>query len=257
MAAKPSRNKPDKVATRLVAKPAIAATNKVTPARKPKLKRAEKAELNRRALIYAAVEVIGECGYNGASIGRITEKASLAAGTFYLYFDSRQALFDILLPEIALDALQYLSPFVHGSGDLLDLEERGLRGVLEWNKKNPGFPRLRSEAEVAAPSAFQTYLQEILSRYLPALERGQAQGYLKGYDARELTVIAYMLMGARHYIHYSFGKNGKQPEWVVDVYLRFVRGGLLTSGNSTKKALSPAIKKVTEPSRAKSAKAPR
>jgi AcrR family transcriptional regulator len=181
----------------------------------------------------------------------------LAAGTFYLYFDSRQALFDILLPEIALDALQYLSPFVHGSGDLLDLEERGLRGVLEWNKKNPGFPRLRSEAEVAAPSAFQTYLQEILSRYLPALERGQAQGYLKGYDARELTVIAYMLMGARHYIHYSFGKNGKQPEWVVDVYLRFVRGGLLTSADSAKKASSPATKKVTKPFREKLAKASR
>ena len=150
----------------------------VSPAivRKQKLRRAEKAEANRRALIYAAVEVIGESGYNGASIGRITERAGLASGTFYIYFDSRQALFDILLPEIARDALQYLSPFVHGSADLLDLEERGLSGVVQWDQKNPGFSRLRSEAEVAAPAAFQTYLKEILSHYIPALERGQAQG---------------------------------------------------------------------------------
>jgi AcrR family transcriptional regulator len=48
-------------------------------------------EETRKALIRAASEVIGEFGYDGASIGRITERAGLAQGTFYLYFDSRQA----------------------------------------------------------------------------------------------------------------------------------------------------------------------
>lgn len=235
-----------------VSKPVLARTIKPAPVRKPKLRRAEKAEANRKALIYAAVEVIGERGYNDTSIARITEKAGLAAGTFYLYFDSRQALFDILLPELAIDALQYISPLVHGSTDLVDLEERGLRGVLEWDVKNPGLARLRSEAEVVAPSAFETYLQEILGRYMPALKRGQSQGYLKGYDARELTVIAYMLMGARHYLHYSFGKTGKPPKWVVEAYIRFVKGGLLTFVGSAKTGESSAGTKVARIKRTKS-----
>ena len=256
-ATKAKKAKPGRVANAPVpevSKPVLARAGKSAPVRKPKLRRAEKAEVNRKALIYAAVEVIGERGYNDTSIARITEKAGLAAGTFYLYFDSRQALFDTLLPELALDALEYISPLVHGSTDLVDLEERGLRGVLEWDVKNPGLARLRSEAEVAAPSAFQTYLQEILARYMPALKRGQGQGYLKGYDSRELTVIAYMLMGARHYLHYSFGKSGTPPKWVVEAYIRFVTGGLLTFVEAAKTATPPTGKDAAKRTHAKPSK---
>ena len=74
-----------------------------TAPRKRKLRRAEKTEANRRAIIKAAAEVIGEHGYEGASISRITDRAGLAQGTFYLYFESRQQLFDTLLPEITVD----------------------------------------------------------------------------------------------------------------------------------------------------------
>jgi len=48
----------------------------------------------RDAIFAAAASVIGEHGYVGATIKRITEQAGIAQGTFYLYFDSRQALFE-------------------------------------------------------------------------------------------------------------------------------------------------------------------
>jgi AcrR family transcriptional regulator len=191
-----------------------------------KLRRADKAENNRKALLRAAVQVIGERGYNEASVARITERANVAAGTFYRHFESRQAMFDELLPGLARGALDFIIPHVHGSADLLELEERGLRAMLEWEKTHSGLTRVRNEAETSAPAAFEKYLTELLSRYVRALKRGQSQGYLEGYSDAQLRVVACMLIGARHYLHYVLRSSGKRTKHVVDAYLSFVSGGL-------------------------------
>ena len=47
--------------------------------------------MERRAKILAAAEqVIGEKGFNAASIADITRKAETALGTFYIYFSSKE-----------------------------------------------------------------------------------------------------------------------------------------------------------------------
>src|SRR5712664_1723442 len=65
-----------------------------------KLWRNEKRISIRRRLFDGAIKVIGKYGYAGASVMRITEEAGIAQGTFYLYFENRQALFDELLPLV-------------------------------------------------------------------------------------------------------------------------------------------------------------
>jgi AcrR family transcriptional regulator len=42
----------------------------------------------RRRLLDAAEQVFGALGYHGASVVKVAETAGVAAGTFYLYFDS-------------------------------------------------------------------------------------------------------------------------------------------------------------------------
>ena len=207
---------------------AIVGTQQATPVMK-KLGRAEKAQKNRIDLINAAVEIIGERGYADASVSRITERAGLAAGTFYRYFESRQALFDMLLPEMARDALSFISPQVHGSTDIIELEKRGLHAMLAWEETHPGLARIRNEAEIAAPAAFKEYLSAILERYTRALSRGQQQGYLLGYDDNQIKLVACMLIGARHYLHYAFPEDGGQSSALEEAYVAFVEGGLKAS----------------------------
>ena len=57
-------------------------------------KRESKSIKTRQALFAAAALVVGEYGYEETSITRITEKAGVAIGTFYNYFETRQELFD-------------------------------------------------------------------------------------------------------------------------------------------------------------------
>jgi TetR/AcrR family transcriptional regulator, fatty acid metabolism regulator protein len=61
---------------------------------------AERAKQERRRQIMnAAKHVFAEAGYHGASIHAIIEKAQIARGTFYLYFESKATVFDAILDQ--------------------------------------------------------------------------------------------------------------------------------------------------------------
>ncbi|HEY5950973.1 MAG TPA: TetR/AcrR family transcriptional regulator [Kofleriaceae bacterium] len=65
---------------------------------------AERAKQERRRQIMnAAKHVFAEAGYHGASIHAIIEKAQIARGTFYLYFESKAAVFDSILDQAMAD----------------------------------------------------------------------------------------------------------------------------------------------------------
>src|SRR5690349_4728444 len=51
----------------------------------------------------AAKHVFAEAGYHGASIHAIIERAQIARGTFYLYFESKAAVFDAILDQAMAD----------------------------------------------------------------------------------------------------------------------------------------------------------
>jgi AcrR family transcriptional regulator len=57
----------------------------------------------RRQILSAAKAVFAEAGYHGASIHAIIERAQIARGTFYLYFESKAAVFDSILDQAMAD----------------------------------------------------------------------------------------------------------------------------------------------------------
>ncbi len=64
----------------------------------------ERAKLERRRQILSAAKaVFAEAGYHGASIHAIIERAQIARGTFYLYFESKAAVFDSILDQAMTD----------------------------------------------------------------------------------------------------------------------------------------------------------
>lgn len=204
---------------------------KAAAPRKPRKTRAEKSAENRRALMQAAAEVVGEVGYREASIARITQRAGLAQGTFYLYFKSQQDLFDQLLPSIGSELLDRLARDVHGSRNILEVEEAGFRGFFAFLRENPAFFRVLNEAEVAAPVAYEQHFNLLRARYIQSLERSWKRGELPDYRPEELEVLAYILMAARSYLYLRYSKDQQGPrpipEWVVDTFMKFVRGGFL------------------------------
>ncbi len=72
--------------------------------RPPELGVGDRAKQERRRQIVAAAKaVFADAGYHGASIHAIIERAQIARGTFYLYFESKAAVFDSILDQAMSD----------------------------------------------------------------------------------------------------------------------------------------------------------
>ena len=71
-------------------------------------RRAVKRKNNRDAILDAARDVFAEIGYGGTTVRDIIRRTNLASGTFYNYFDSKEAVFNALSDEIGTELRQLL-----------------------------------------------------------------------------------------------------------------------------------------------------
>jgi AcrR family transcriptional regulator len=198
--------------------------------KKRKLTRAERALENRARLIRAAQEVIGQHGYAEASVSRIVERAGLAQGTFYLYFESRQDLFEQLLPEVGDEALSYIRDAVKGTRGFMAMERKALTAFFEYVCRNPAYFRVFSEAEIAAPTAYLTYTRKRTGSFLRVMATAWRKGEIAGFTKQELGVLTQMMLAARAYLFQEYAKTADgirtPPKWVVDAYMKFLTHGL-------------------------------
>lgn len=194
------------------------------------LKRAEKKELVRAALFDAAAKLVGEVGYAETMVAMITARAGVANGTFYNYFESRQDMFNQLLPALGREMLDFISHQDSNSNDEAQREEARFRAFFEFLNKRPEFYRILYEAEVFAPRAFQEHTEMVASGYTRVLGRGLSRGGLRHVTPKQVEAIAWILMGARHYLamRYCRGRaqGGKLPEAVVETFMTLVSKGV-------------------------------
>lgn len=210
------------------------ASSATMPARRrrrtPSAAQQQKNEETRRRLIEAAGRVVGKHGYAGASIARITEKAGVAHGAFYLHFKSQQDLFDILLPTIGAEMLNAISEAIHDAGSLDELERRGFHAMIDYLVLHPHLWRVTTEAELYAPKAHAQHLQAMTQRYVRSLKRSLAHDEVRDFEEGELEAVAAMLMGARHYLitrHAMVGGKLKPIEdSLAETYVKLVLHGL-------------------------------
>ena len=195
-----------------------------------KMTRAQKAVLVRENILRAAEEVVGEFGSQDASIARITQVAGIAQGTFYLYFSTRQHLFDELLPYAGQDMIKFIGARVHGATTYEMVEEKGLRAFFDYVYEHPGFYRLLNEAEFAAPEAHKKHFAQLIEHYTASLRRSVKAGDIARFSDEELEAVSYFMMAARSYIYLGYVKYGsgrkRPPESVFKTYMKILRHGI-------------------------------
>lgn len=198
------------------------------------MKRAEKAEATRKALFAAAIEVVGEHGYAGTSVARITERARVAQGTFYNYFESRQDLLDQLLPAISLELLRHVGDRVAAAPDSpVAREHARIAGFFEFLERTPHLFKILNEGEIQAPEGFRRHVALQVASYERAMEYESRRGNLRIGGAAEIAVVTQMLMSARSWLSARYCLRGGEvvqpPPHVIDTYMRFVVGGLFVN----------------------------
>ena len=208
-------------------------TNSASDSKMPG-RRELKSQKTRQALFSAAAIVVGEYGYEEASITKITEKAGVANGTFYNYFETRQDLFDQLLPTLGDNLLESIASRLQSELTGLDRERARIIAYFEFFRENSGFLRILNEAEVYAPLAFKRHVENFALRYAKALGKHLEHGELHGFSKEELLPVVYMLMGIRSYLTMLWESNPDARKNGVDIsyvtaYMKLIEHGLFKS----------------------------
>lgn len=181
--------------------------------------RAERNDQTRAALIKAATEIVGDHGFEEASIARITDRVGIAQGTFYNHFSSRKELLDLLLPSLTKEMMSEIGREVEAAENDLDRELARFTAYFRFVYKTPAFARILHEAEYYSPDIFQSRLENIHRRYCRTLTPSLMR---RGYTERQIDLIAAMLLGIRNKLmrHLSVGSRGSDEvlQEAVDAY---------------------------------------
>src|SRR5690348_5373609 len=200
----------------------------ISPASTGKEPRTARGERTLRKILDAAREEFGERGFSESSIVGITQRAGVALGTFYTYFDSKEALFQELVRDMSAQVRDQVAPVLRDSANVIEGEGRALETFLRFAREHRDVYRIIDEAEFVDPKAYrehyETTAQRIAARLIAGRERGEISA---DYSDAELEILAWALMGANVFLGLRFAVwSSSDPKCVAEATNKLLRTGL-------------------------------
>ncbi len=185
-----------------------------------------KGARTRERLLGAAEQVFGELGYHDASVAKITELAGVAQGTFYRYFDGKQAVFEELVADLSRRVRHAMSVASGHGRDRLEAERLGFQAFFRFTADHPALYRVIRQAEFASPRMLHWHYEHIADGYAEALRLASARGEIAEADP-EVTAWALMAVGEMIGMRWILWDEAKAvPPEILDRTMAFVARAL-------------------------------
>jgi AcrR family transcriptional regulator len=199
----------------------LGATGAAKPPRTPR------GERTMRKILDAAREEFGERGFSDSSIVGITQRAGVALGTFYTYFESKEALFKALVRDMSAQVRDTVGPALTGAADGLDGERRALATFLGFVREHRDIYRIIDESEFVDPAAYREHYETTATRIAGRLRAAREKGEIPAtFSDEELEIVAWGMMGANVFLGLRFAVwDGKDGERVARAMSRVWRKG--------------------------------
>ncbi|MBX9796068.1 TetR/AcrR family transcriptional regulator, partial [Sphingomonas sp.] len=169
--------------------------------------RTDRGRKTLRALLDAARAEFGERGFHDASISSITRRAGIALGSFYTYFDSKDALFRALVRDMSDQVRDHVAPRLKSAPDQIAAEQAGLQAFIEFVRTHKEIYRIIDEAEFVDPDSFRAHYQTTAERIAQRLSAAVARGELRPIDAE---LHAWAIMGMNVFLGLRYGVWGAE-----------------------------------------------
>ena len=170
-----------------------------------KTPRTARGERTLRKILDAAREEFGERGFSDSSIVGITQRAGVALGTFYTYFDSKEALFRALVRDMSEQVRDTVGPVLRGAGTGLDAERDALAAFLRFVREHRDIYRIIDEAEFVEPAVYREHYETTAARIAARLRNARDQGEIDpGFTDQDLEILAWGMMGANVFLGLRF-----------------------------------------------------
>lgn len=176
-------------------------------------------------ILRAGKVLFAKSGYHATSINDIIDKANVAVGTFYIYFNSKLALYHYLLDEYQEKIRESARQATLGLTNRRDIERSGLKAFIMYVIKEPLAYKLIWESLFIDQKLFRDYYSRFSKSYIDNLKHYD--------DVRkdiDLETVTYILMGISNFVGLQILFKDKPTEqdvdYVVDETMKLLEKGL-------------------------------
>ena len=202
-----------------------ASADSAVPATTDKTPRTSRGRKTLRAILDAAVEEFGARGYHEAAISRIAQRAGVAIGSFYTYFDSKEAIFRALVADMSAQVRDTVGPVILAAPDRLSGERAGIAAFIGFVRENKALYRIIDESAFVAEDAYRKHYLDIAQGYAASLTEAHGRGEISDAD---MEVRAWAIMGMNVFLGLRFGvwDESQTPDAVAAVAADLISDGL-------------------------------
>jgi AcrR family transcriptional regulator len=190
-----------------------------------KMPRTDRGRRTLRKLLDAAAEEFGEKGFHEASVSSITRRAGVALGSFYTYFDSKDALFRALVADMSEKVRTSARSALTDGMNALEIERAALAAFLRFAAEHKEVYRIIDEAEFVDPASYRQHYETIAARIADRLRAGGAAGEFRD-GLGELEAWALMGMNVFVGLRYVVWGADLEPEAVAAGVNRLLAEGV-------------------------------
>jgi AcrR family transcriptional regulator len=187
-------------------------------------------------VLACARKVFAGKGYHAAGVADIIREAGVARGTFYLYFESKRAIFDELLGLLFAELeghIHRIDPAAGAEGSALEMLEIVGR-VFDALLRHRDVTRILLREAVGLDAGFDRKLGEFYERLAGLIERslrsGREMGLVRDIDPR---LASLMILGAiKQLLDHALSDPSFAPEApaLARQFLSFVLFGVVEPG---------------------------
>lgn len=178
-----------------------------------------------RKLLDAAALEFGERGFHEASISGITRRAGTALGSFYTYFDSKDAIFAALVRDMSQGVAQAAAAGVSPGSTGIQREREALAAFLAFAREHKELYRIIDEAEFADPASYHAHYEGTARRIATRFDESVAKGAMTPGDNE---IRAWAVMGMNVFLGLRFGvwNEDRSIEEIAATAEELLRSGL-------------------------------
>ncbi len=178
-------------------------------------------------LLQRARELFSRKGFHSLTVSDITSSLGIARGTFYLYFENKENIYEEVLKEVVSEVSSRLK--VLPSREPLKQLEENIKGILNLFKEKPEIAKLIFYHPYKLNPKFdeiiEGFFKELLSLVESSLLRGMRMGIVKKCNVK---IVSKAVLGAFLQLGKEVAQgNSFKPEEVAKELLNIALYGLL------------------------------
>lgn len=198
-------------------------------------------EKRKRAIIEAAIIVFARKGYHNASISDIIDTADIARGTFYLYFKSKQEVFEAILVELfhEIEIAVKRIDISKGRGQAYQVLKENIDRIFTILVSDANRGRLFLHSAIGIEGELDEKMNEFYAKVLTLIQRSLSLGMQMNLIRRiDIQVVSLSILGSLKEIiyHITARKSGAHiplnRDEIIRELLEYNLRGLLSQTNT-------------------------